>query len=201
VADETFQRTSRPITYYEQTKTEAHTLAREFQAQGLPLVIACPAQVIGPGDHSAFGWYARLYVRGLLPPVVWAPDGTFTFGHVDDVAEGLALAAEKGRIGETYFVGGGTISLRRLMPIWKQAVGGIPPFIWLPKPLAVMQGRLIEPILHLLGVSAFISREVVEGSFVSYQYSSEKAKRELGWQPRSVEQAWIDTLRAEKARK
>jgi nucleoside-diphosphate-sugar epimerase len=201
MVDETFERTSRPITYYEETKTEAHAIAREYQAQGLPLVIACPAQVIGPGDHSAFGWYAWLYVRSLLPPIIWAPEGTFTFGYVEDVAEGLALVAEKGRAGETYFLGGGTISLRGLMPVWKQAVGGIPPFIWLPKPLALVQGMLVEPILHLLGVSAFISREVVEGSFVSYQFSSEKAKRELGWQPRTVEQAWIDTLRAEKAKK
>jgi len=173
----------------------------EFQAQGLPLIVACPAQVIGPGDHSAFGWYAWLYARGWLPPIIWAPNGTFTFGYRDDVAEGLALAAEKGRVGETYFLGGSIISLRNLMPVWRQAVGGIPPFIWLPKPVALAQGTIIELILHLLGISAFISREVVAGSYVSFQYSSEKAQRELGWQSRSVEQAWIDTLRAEKANK
>jgi nucleoside-diphosphate-sugar epimerase len=57
---------------------------------------------------------------------------------------------------------------------------------------------MIEPLLRLFGVSAFISREVVEGSYVSFRYSSDKAKRELGWRPRSAEQAWIDTLRAEK---
>jgi nucleoside-diphosphate-sugar epimerase len=201
LVDESFVRTAPSSTYYEETKTAAHELALKFQAQGLPLVIACPAQVIGPGDHSAFGWYARLYVRGLLPPIIWAPEGTFTFGYVDDVAEGLALVAEKGQVGQTYFLGGGVISLRNLMPVWKQAVGGIPPFIWLPRPLAVLQGMLVGPLLRLFGLPGFISKEVVEGSFVSFQYSSDKAKSELGWQPRTVEQAWIDTLQAERAAK
>ncbi len=201
IVNEGFVRRAPYTTYYEETKTAAHALALKFQAQGLPLVIACPAQVIGPGDHSPFGWYARLYVRGLLPPIIWAPEGTFTFGYMDDVAEGLALAAEKGQVGELYFLGGGDITLRRLVRVWKEAVGGIPPFIWLPRPLAVMQGLLIGPVLRLLGLSAFISKEVVEGSYVSFRYSSEKAKHQLGWQPRSVEQAWIDTLRAERAAK
>lgn len=200
VVDEAFTRNAAPATYYEATKTEAHAVALRFQAEGLPLIVACPAQVVGPGDHSPFGWFARLYVRGLLPPVIWAPGGTFSFNYVDDVAEGLALAAEKGRIGETYYLAGNPISLRRLTSVWKEAVGGVPPFIWLPKPLAVAQGVLLGSLLRLAGLPAFISKEVVEGSFVSFQYSSAKAEREFGWRPRSAEQAWIDTLRAERAR-
>lgn len=198
MVDETFERVAPPITHYERTKTEAHAIARRYQAQGAPLIIACPTQVIGPGDHSAFGWFIRLYVRNLLPPIVWAPEGAFTFDYVDDVAEGLALAAEKGRAGETYFFGGGSLTIRQLPPLWKQAVGGLPPFIFLPRPLAVMQGLLVEPLLRLFGLPAFISREVVEACYVSFRYSSAKARRELGWQSRSAEQAWMDTLKAEK---
>ncbi len=197
--DESFNRVAKPATFYEQSKTEAHAIAVKYQQQGAPLIIVCPAQVVGPDDHSVFGYFARLYVRGLLPPIIWAPDGAFTFGYVDDVAEGIALAAEKGKAGETYFVAGQLpITLHELMKVWKKAVGGVPPFIWLPKPLAVAQGMMVEPLLRLFGVSAFISRETVESSFVSFRYSSDKARRELGWSPRSAEQAWADTLRAEK---
>jgi nucleoside-diphosphate-sugar epimerase len=199
LVDETFQRTGPMLSHYERTKTEAHAIARRYQAAGAPVIIVCPAQVIGPGDHSPFGYFARLYARGLLPPVIWGPENTYTFGHVDDVAAGIARAAEKGLLGETYILGGGQVSNREMVRAWKEAIGGLPPFIWLPRPLAVAQGMLIEPVLRLLGLPAFISREVVESSYVKYCYSSEKAKRELGWQPRSAEQAWIDTLRAEKA--
>ncbi|MEK7440316.1 MAG: hypothetical protein AABZ78_05940, partial [Chloroflexota bacterium] len=159
---------------------------------------ACPAQVIGVGDHSPFGYYAWLYVRNLLPPIIWAPEGCFTYVHVDDVAEGIALAGDKGKTGEVYFFGAGSITMRELMPMWKEAVGGIPPFIWLPKPIALVQGMIAEIVLRLFGVSAFISREGVESSYVSFRHSGEKAKRELGWTPREAKQAWVDTLRGEK---
>jgi dihydroflavonol-4-reductase len=164
------------------------------------VIVACPAQVIGVGDHSPFGWYAWLYVRNLLPPIIWAPEGCFTFVDVDDVAEGIALAGDKGKTGEVYFFGAGPITLRELMPVWKEAVGGIPPFIWLPKPIALAQGIIAENFLRLVGVSAFISREGVESSYVSFRFSGEKAKRELGWNPRTAKQAWVDTLRGEKAK-
>ena len=200
LVDETFTRNTPAITHYEKTKAEAHAIALKYQANGLPLIIVCPTQVIGPGDHSPFGWFARLYVRGLLPPVIWAPDGAFTFDYVDDVAAGIALAAEKGRPGETYLFGGGSLTMREIPPIWKKAVGGIPPFIFLPKPLALLQGAWVERILRLFKVPAFISREVVASCYVSFRYTSVKARRELGWQTRSAEQAWIDTLQAEKAK-
>ena len=95
-ADETYQRRSPPMSKYEQTKAEAHAIARRHQAAGEPVLIVCPAQVIGPGDHSAFGRMARLFARGVLPPLGWAPQGAFTYAHVEDVAEAILLAAERG---------------------------------------------------------------------------------------------------------
>jgi dihydroflavonol-4-reductase len=192
--DETFKRVAPVKTYYEQTKVEAHEIALHYPN----VIVACPAQVIGVNDHSPFGYYAWLYVRNLLPPIIWAPDGCFTFVHVADVAEGIALAGDKGKTGEIYFFGAGSIILRDLMQVWKEAVGGIPPFIWLPKPLALAQGMIAEIFLRLIGASAFISREAVESSYVSFRFSGEKAKRELGWTPRDAKQAWMDTLRGEK---
>jgi dihydroflavonol-4-reductase len=169
--DETFQRAIPYKSFYEQTKAEAHALAVKYQQQGAPVVILCPAQVIGPGDHSAFGWFARLYVRGFLPPAVWAPDSTFTMAHVDDVAWAMAFAAERGRLGETYFVGGEPITMRAIVDVWKRTPGGLKPFIWLPRPLAWLTGALTEPALRLLKLPAFISREVVNASYGSFNYS------------------------------
>jgi nucleoside-diphosphate-sugar epimerase len=198
VADESFQRAAPTLTVYEQTKTEAHAIALRYQQQGAPLVIVCPAQVIRPGDHSPYGWFARLYVRGWLPPAVWAPDAAFTMGHLDDVTEAMALAAEKGRPGQTYIVGGGVLSVRRMIETWSRTPGGFKPFLWMPRPLALLSGALSEPLLRFLGLPAFLSREVVRGSYVSFRYSSAKAERELGAKFRTAEQAWLDTLAAER---
>lgn len=199
LADETFKRHAPYLSYYEQTKSAAHAIAQQYQQRGAPLVILCPAQVIGPGDHSAFGWFARLYVRGLMPPAGWAPDSVFTMGHVDDVAEAMALAVANSRIGQTYFLGGGHITMRDMMEVWKRTPGGIKPFLWMPRWLALLNGALAEPILRLLGLPAFLSREVVTSSYACFRYSSAKAEKELGAVFRSAEQAWLDTLAGERA--
>ena len=199
LADESFERVSPPLSYYEETKTEAHALALSFQKRGAPLVIVCPAQVVGPGDQSPFGSFARLYVRGRMPPAAWAPDAVYTVGHVEDVAEGMALAAEKGQPGQTYILGGTSISMRAMMETWKQTPGGLKPFIWLPRRLAWLTGLAAEPLLRGLGQPAFLSREVINSSYVSFRYSSARAERELGAHFRPAEQAWLDTLAAERA--
>jgi dihydroflavonol-4-reductase len=200
IVGEEFTRRTPPITYYERTKAEAHELALRHQSSGVPIIIACPAQAIGPGDHSPFGHFSRLFVRGLLPPLIWAPEGAFTFGHVEDVSDALVRCAEKGRIGETYFIGGHVLELKELMALWGEVTGRRPPFIWLPKPVAVIQAAILAPVLRLFGQPAFISPEVVRNSFVSYRYRSSKAEVELGVSFRSAEQGWRETLEEEARR-
>ncbi len=197
--DETFTRRSSPLSYYEHTKCEAHIRALRHQSSGEPLVIACPAQVMGPGDHSPFGYYSRLFVRGLLP-MGWAPDGAFTFGHVEDVAEGLLLAGERGQPGETYFLAGHVLTNHEMMQVWSQTTGRRPPLIWLPRSLAIAQALITAPLLRALGHPAFISAEVVKSSFVSFRYRSDKATDQLGVTFRSAEQAWEETLLEEAKR-
>jgi dihydroflavonol-4-reductase len=200
IVGEEFTRRTPPITYYERTKAEAHALALRHQYLGEPIVIACPAQAIGPADHSPFGHFSRLFLRGLLPPLIWAPRGAFTFGHVEDVADALIRSGESGRAGETYFIGGHVLELKRLMTLWGEVTGRRPPFIWLPKPVAVMQSAIVAPLLRLMGQPAFISPEVVRNSFVSYRYRSSKAEEELGVFFRSAEQGWCETLEGEARR-
>lgn len=197
--DERFTRIADYLSYYEYSKSEAHAVATRHQVAGEPVVIGCPAQVVGPGDHSAFGQLAQLFVRGLLPPIAWGAESWFTFGHVEDVAESLILIGEKGKAGDLYFVGGKELSMRRMMKVWGDAANRVSPFIWLPKPIALAQAAIVAPLLRLAGKTAFISPEVVRSSFVSFRYSSSKAEAQLGAQFRSAEQTWSDTIEAEIA--
>ena len=75
VADETYVRQFPPLTWYEETKMKAHEFAVGLQKDGTPLVIVCPASVIGAGDHSGIGCLVRMYVRKCLPPILWTPMG------------------------------------------------------------------------------------------------------------------------------
>ncbi len=196
VRDETFQRNMPFLSYYEETKTRAHEIALRYQQDGLPLVIACPNGVIGPNDHSALGYFLRLYLNRLMLPFAWAPDATFTFVHVDDLVEGIALATEKGQTGETYIFAGEPLPLREIMAIWATKPGGFKVRFFIPSGLAYILFAPLEPLQRMLGLPAVISRELVRVS-VNFDYSSQKAKDKLGWTHRSARQAWLDTIDGE----
>jgi dihydroflavonol-4-reductase len=199
VADESFQRRTLPQSYYEQTKTEAHEFAVELQQRGAPIVIACPAGVIGPGDHSGLGYLVRMYVRGFLPPVLFAADGRRAHVYVDDVAEGIVRCVEHGRMGETYILSNGIMKHRDMFNFWKQTPGGVKmTFFWLPYTIALPFNIVLEPIERLLRLPMVFCREFALASFASWQFSAAKAERELGMRFRNLEQAWLDTLDGER---
>lgn len=198
IVDENFNRRAEPTSWYEGTLYKAQQVARKKIAEGLPIVMGSPAQVIGRGDHSVFGIMLRLYLRGLLPPILWAPEGAFSFVHVEDVAAGLVGAMEHGGIGENYFFTGSVMTNRDMLQTWKTRTGRSLPMVWMPKGLAILIGYLAAPLLRLAGQPAFISPEVVHSSYVSFRYSNEKARRELNVSLRPAVQAWADTIEAEQ---
>ena len=198
--DETWTRQTEPLSHYEATKTEAHELALGFQRNGCPLVIACPVSVIGAGDHASLGHFARLYVRGLLPPILFG-DGTPAFVHVEDVAEALVHCVERGRDGETYILSGGALPIRDVFKLWKTTPGGMKAtWGYLPKWLAVLQSALLEAPQRWCGLPTLFSVDLARAAFMDLQFSGAKAEREFGLRFRAPAQAWLDTLAAERAR-
>jgi dihydroflavonol-4-reductase len=192
--NETFVRQSPCLTAYEQSKTDAHKIALDFQKKGLPLVIVCPGAVIGGNDHSAWGYFQRLYINHIMPPMGWSPNTISSPVYIDDLVEGIALAAEKGRIREMYFLCGEQKSFREFIDYWREKPGAYKPLIWLPRGLAVLMFAPLEPLQRMIGLPAFISRETVKAASTNTNYTSEKAKRELGWVFRSAEEMWTDTF-------
>lgn len=200
VRDETFARRSKPASPYERTKAEAHAIAMDLVARGAPVLLAMPAGVFGPGDHSNVGILARMYVRGFAPPLTIGGGFRRSQVHVDDCAEGIALVAEKGRIGEAYILSAGSPSYGETYAIWAATPGGFRPLANLPRPLALLSGALAEPVQRLLGLPNLLSLEAVRGAHTHYLYSGEKAMRELGWTPGDVRRRWIETLAEERRR-
>lgn len=199
-ADETFQRTAPFKSCYEQTKTEAHEYALQLQQGGAPIVIACPAGVIGPGDHSALGYLVRMYVRGWLPPILFAANGWRAHVHVDDAAEGIARCVDHGKVGEAYILSNGTMQHRAMFNLWKQTPGGMKlTLFYMPYPLGMLFNIIAEPFERLLNLPVVFCREFALAAYASWKFSSAKAERELGIHFRSVEQAFLDTLEAERA--
>jgi dihydroflavonol-4-reductase len=195
--DESFARQTPCRTEYERSKTEAHEIAMQYQKKGLPLIIICPNGVIGVNDYSAWGYFMRMYINRVMPPTAWSPKTTHALVHMDDITQGIMLAAEKGRIGETYILSGEAKSFREHMKIWDQRPGALKPMIWLPAQIAALMFSTLEPFQRMMGLPAFISRETVIGGATNWYYTSEKAKRELGWGHRSAESMWLAAIDGE----
>ena len=192
--DETYHRHTPYRSCYEQTKAEAHEIALQYQGLGLPLIIICPAHVVGPNDHSPYGYFQRMHVNGIMPPFVPSPDTVHSPLHVMDAAEGIALAAEKGQLGETYILAGQATSLRKIFEIWAEQPGGLRVRFFMPIWLAIVMFASMEPMQRWLGLPAFISRETVWSNQGSRNFSSAKAKRELGWTHRPAGEMWSSII-------
>jgi nucleoside-diphosphate-sugar epimerase len=195
--DENFTRQVPCRTTYEQSKTDAHKVAYQYEQRGLALIIVCPNGVSGANDHSPWGYFLRLYINRILPPMGWSPKTIHGNVDVNDLAEGIALAAENGRLGETYFLSGECRSFREHLNYWSKRPGAFRPLVWLPANLAALFFAPLEPLQRILGLPAFMSRETVVGSSTNWNYSSNKAKRELGWTHRSAEAMWNATIDGE----
>ncbi|HMQ32811.1 MAG TPA: NAD-dependent epimerase/dehydratase family protein [Chloroflexaceae bacterium] len=195
--DETFIRQAPCRTTYEQSKTDAHGIAGQYQHRGLPLIIVCPNVVVGRNDHAMLGYFLRLYLNRVLPPMAFSPDTILGCVYVDDLAEGIALAAERGRMGETYVLGGESLSVREHLEFWSMRPGAFRPLLWLPAKGAALLFAPLEPLQRMLKLPAFLSREAVMGSTVNMCFSTNKAKRELGWTHRSTEAMWSATIDGE----
>jgi dihydroflavonol-4-reductase len=179
---------------YERTKWLAHyKVALPLIQRGVPIIIVMPGVVYGPGDKSVIGQLMRLFYLEKLP-VVPAPETILSYTHVDDIADGLILAAEKGRIGESYILTGPAVPLGEMIDFWGQLTAKRPPLLRVP-------AKLLRPIAPFLGVlerfvrlPEWLSQEAIQSLGVSYAARADKARAELGWTTRSLHTGMLETF-------
>jgi nucleoside-diphosphate-sugar epimerase len=192
--DESYRSEGPFLTEYDRTKWLAHyEVAEGFMEEGTPIIIVMPGAVYGPGDESWLADAMRLFHRGLLP-VVPGPETMLTYAYVDDVAEGHILAAEKGRVGESYILAGPAVPLGEMVDFWAQLTGKRPPAARVParllNGLAPVAGR-VQPTLSL---PQMFGPDMVRMLGASYAGRSDKARAELGWRPRPLQTGMLDTF-------
>src|SRR5215217_8243260 len=136
VVDESYEHPGTSYTsYYEETKVEAHRIAKRLIAEeGLPCVIVQPGGVYGPDDHSAIGQQMNQFLAGRMPLIAF-PEAGFNMVHVDDVADGVLLALDRGKVGESYVLGAQITTMRELMETLAKVAGKRAPKRALPTSL------------------------------------------------------------------
>lgn len=171
---------------YVRSKREAEVEALRLGALGLPVVIVNPGHVFGRGDVNRSSTdVVRRFLRRELPAYV---DGAINVVDAEDVARGHVLADELGVPGERYILGNRNFTWDRLFADLGRLSGVEPPALKLPLSVAL---RLASAAERLPGKPALTADEVRIAS-CWWALRSNKARRELGWQPSHHE----DTLQA-----
>jgi dihydroflavonol-4-reductase len=174
------------IGHYKRSKFLAEQVALEAAKAGAPVVIVNPTAPVGPGDWkpTPTGRIILDFLLGKMPAYV---DTGLNVVAVEDVAAGHLLAAEKGRSGERYILGGRNMTLKEILDALAAITGKRAPRLKLPHVVALAAGYADEWYSRIAGREPQIPVEGVKMSRHKMFVESDKAARELGYAPGKIE--------------
>jgi nucleoside-diphosphate-sugar epimerase len=198
VVDESYEHPGLEFTsYYEQTKYEAHRVAKRLHAEeGLPCVIVQPGAVYGPQDHSALGKQMKDFLAGRMPALAF-PDLGINMVHVEDVATGVLLALDEGDTGSSYVLGGQLTTMREVIETLGKVSGREPPKRTIPTGLMKAMTPIGPVVGKLMGQRPNLRELISSADGVTFWAKHDKAMSELDYSPRNLEQGLRDTFAAE----
>ena len=197
VVDESYQHPGESFTsYYEETKYQAHQVAKKLIAEGLPCVIVQPGGVYGPDDHSALGKQMLDFLDGRMPLVPFGDLG-MNMVHVEDVAAGILLALDTGEVGQSYVLGDEITTMRGLMDTTAKVAGKRPPRGNIPTGLLKVVAPLGPVIGKVMGQPPNMRELISSGDGVTFWAKQDKAVAQLGFAPRGLETGLRQTFEAE----
>jgi nucleoside-diphosphate-sugar epimerase len=179
---------------YCQTKAESEAVAREYQAEGAPVVSVMPSSVWGPFDpHHGEGAAMCANVLKKRYPIVTG--GGMHISDVRDVAALLAAAIEPGRGPRSYLVAGEYMSLPDIIRTLADISGRRIRFLTLPSWFMAGFGRAADVLQRRLKSRLPWSGEGIWVINCSARCDATKARTELGFEPRPLRETLADTVR------
>jgi len=170
---------------YDRSKADGERRVREVIATGLDGVIVHPTGVVGPWDHepSRMGqFFQRVRDRRLLSLV----SGGFDFVDARDVSIGMMSAAERGRTGTSYLLGGHPVSVTELAAMAGEAAGVRPPRLTLPRWMARLGVPLIGAAARIRKMEPLYTSESLDALALSSRIDHGLASRDLGYTVRPL---------------
>jgi dihydroflavonol-4-reductase len=197
VVDESYENPADDFTSeYEKTKWEAHQVAKRLIGEGLPCVIVQPGGVYGPGDTSSIGVLLDQFLEGKMPLIPF-PELGMCLTHVEDIAGGILLALDKGKAGETYVLSGPVTTVRGAIDVVAAETGKKAPKRAMPVGLLKALTPIGPLIGKVMGQPPNLRELISSADGVTFWASHDKATRELGYEPRGLEEGIHAMLEAE----
>jgi dihydroflavonol-4-reductase len=186
----------RGLTPYVRSRVQAENIVRKYaKERGLPAVAMCVSTTYGSGDwgRTPHGAIIAGAAFGKLPFVMSGIE--LEAVGVDDAARALILAAERGRIGQRYLVSEKMISNADVVRIAAEAAGVRAPAKSIPLPVSYALATAGSIKAKLRGTDERLSLGSLRLMRAEAPVDHSKAVRELGWQPRPVEESIREAAR------
>jgi len=180
----------RGLTPYVRSRVQAEALVMAYaRDHGLPAVAMCVSTTYGAGDwgRTPHGAIIAGAAFGKLPFVMKGIE--LEAVGVDDAAAAMILAAEKGSVGERYLISQKMISNADVVRIAAEAAGVPAPTKSVPLAMSWTMAVLGSAKARLKGTDEQLSIGSLRLMRAEAPVDCSKAKRELGWQPRPVEES------------
>ncbi|MEL7591000.1 MAG: NAD-dependent epimerase/dehydratase family protein [Anaerolineaceae bacterium] len=181
------------IADYDRSKAEATLAVLKKVEEGLPAIIACPTGVIGPYDYknSELG---SLMSSWMVNKVNYMIDGSYDFVDVRDVAHGLILAREKGKIGQLYILSGTLVRVSDLWKITQELFSFKSILVNIPMNLARFAAFFAERYYKISKTTPKLTRYSIETLQSNAMISNLKARLYLGYNSRPLQETVRDTI-------
>ena len=196
IVDESYERPGNDfVSYYDETKYLSHQVAKDRIAKGAPIVIVQPGGVYGPGDHSEVGNVIDQTRSGKLFALPFAGLG-LNLVYVDDVADGILLAHDRGQVGDSYVLGGEIATMRDLVQKTAEIADRKPPKREMPTGLIKMVAPAGPLVGKIMGLPPNLRELISASDGVTYWAKDDKARSGLGYSPRDLDTGLRQTLEA-----
>lgn len=196
--DETHRYQGKHLTIYDRTKWQAHyEVALPLIEQGLPLTIVMPGVIYGPGDQSLV---REMFVRFLQGQLSAIPKQTaYCWSHVEDIAAGHIAAMLHGQPGECYMLAGPAHTVEDALRIASEITGSAPPRRRISPGMMRAAAALTSLVRPFVTLPKDLDPEVLRASGgATYLGNDAKAREQLGFSPRPLEEGLRATLEYEQ---
>jgi nucleoside-diphosphate-sugar epimerase len=197
LVDESYLFNGKHMSEYDRTKWAAHyEVAMPMITTGLPLVIVMPGLIYGIGDTSSARTTFIQYLTRKLP--IMPTKTAYSWAHVEDIAAAHIAAMEKGKPGQDYIIAGPTHTFVEAMQIAEKITGVPAPKMKAPPFMLKTMSGFMSVVGKIIPLPDQYSAEYLRVSAgVTYIGDNSKARRDLGYNPRSLEVGLRETLEYE----
>ncbi len=189
---------------YESSKAMADERALRFVLDGMHIVTVNPTRVYGPGPLERKNGYLMLIHQYLTKKLAVYPGfkkQLANFVHIDDIVDGMLLAMEKGKSGQSYLLGGANVTFLDLFAALEKVTGKHTTTVAIPHWFLGFLAGIAALVSKVNGKAPILTRAWLRKASYSWPVSSDKAIQELGYAPMDYEtgiRKTVEWLEAER---